>query len=76
MFEPEKKNLTMFYSKTSTLSENTAKHYWQVYITISLRLVHTKNNSTQRLKLKPKTLTFPLSADGRTDGRTDKIGIT
>ena len=41
-------------------------------ITISLGLVHTKNNSTQRLKLKPKTLTFPLSADGRTDGRTDR----
>ena len=38
-------------------------------ITISLGLVHTKNNSTQRLKLKPKTLTFPMSADGRTDGQ-------
>ena len=67
MFEPEKKTLTFFYSKnlkkkiipkTSTLLENIAENYkndWQVYITISLGLVHTKNNSTQRLKLKPKT---------------------
>ena len=47
------------------------KNDWQVYITISLGLLHTKNNSTQRLKFTPKTLTFPLSSDGRPAGRTD-----
>ena len=43
---------------------------WQLYIVISLWLVYTNNNSTQRLKLKPKTLTFPKTLT-RTAGWTD-----
>ena len=47
MFEPEQ-NLNIFVIlKTSTLFENIAEiteNDWQLYITISLGLVYTKNN--------------------------------
>ena len=69
MFEPEQ-NLNIFVIlKTSTLFENIAEiteNDWQMYITISLGLVYTKNNSTQRLK------NFNISTDcGRPHEQTD-----